>query len=106
MSRTGQQLPLSEFRSNYNQQISHDVPTQSGIWFNITTLTNPHYTGSLNKRQCFILCPVQTTGWKNIDLRQCQILMANKPQLSKWYCYNTNVKLLNIFIIYSIYIHV
>lgn len=61
MSGTGQQLPLFEFRSNYNQQISHDVPTQGGIWFNMTSVTNPHSTGSLRAR-FFIPCPVKEDG--------------------------------------------
>lgn len=50
MSGAGQQLPLFEFRLNYNQKISHDVPTRGGICFNITTVTNLHYTGNSNKR--------------------------------------------------------
>lgn len=50
MSRTGRQLPPFEFRSNYNQQISHDVPTQGRIWFTMTTVTKLHYSASVDKK--------------------------------------------------------
>lgn len=51
MSGTGRQLPPFEFRSNYNQQISHDVPTQGRIWFNMTTVTKLHYSASVDKKK-------------------------------------------------------
>lgn len=53
MSGTGRQLPPFEFRSNYNQQISHDVPTQGRIWFNMTTVTKLHYSASVDKKHVY-----------------------------------------------------